>query len=152
MVKGAAGLVRVLLPEPEKQVLHDKIVHLYPQAVFDPSSFREEINEFKKYFSAQESCFSFGLDFSGSTFFQKMVWSAAEQIPFGALRTYGWVAQMIGRPKAARAAGNALGKNPFPIIIPCHRVIKENGTLGGFSAPLGTVMKTKLLRLEGVKF
>ncbi len=79
-----------------------------------------------------------------------MVWSETGNIPWGEVRSYGWVAGRIKNPKAVRAVGNALGRNPLPIIIPCHRVIKESGEPGGFSAPMGTDLKAKLLRLEGV--
>ena len=77
--------------------------------------------------------------------FQNKVFAAVKTIPLGEVRTYGWVAKQIGNPKAARAVGNALNKNPFPVIIPCHRVVAKNG-LGGYSG--GLQKKIKLLRSE----
>ena len=65
-------------------------------------------------------------------------------------RTYQWIAKQIKNPLSMRAAGSALGRNPLPIVVPCHRVIREDGLLGGFSAPLGVEMKAALLKLEGV--
>jgi methylated-DNA-[protein]-cysteine S-methyltransferase len=82
------------------------------------------------------------------TKFQKKVYGVVKKIPSGEVRTYGWVAKRIGNPKAARAVGNALNKNPFPIIVPCHRVVAKDG-LGGFAK--GLKAKKRLLRSEGYK-
>ena len=80
------------------------------------------------------------------TKFQVNVYAVVKRIPKGEVRTYGWVAKQIGSPRAARAVGNALNKNPFAPIVPCHRVVAKNG-LGGFSR--GLKEKIKLLRSEG---
>jgi len=82
------------------------------------------------------------------TDFQKAVWQALKTIPFGHRRTYGDIAKMVGNPKASRAVGGAVGKNPILIAVPCHRVVAQNG-LGGFSA--GMDLKLKLLELERIK-
>lgn len=82
----------------------------------------------------------------GYTDFQKDVFKATLEISFGKVRTYAWIAEKIGRPRAARAVGQALKKNPLPFIIPCHRVIASDGTLGGFS--MGRKAKKRLLDLE----
>ena len=81
------------------------------------------------------------------TDFQKSVWQALLKIPYGKTSSYKDLANMIGRPMATRAVGTAVGKNPFLIIIPCHRVIKKDGSLGGFA--YGTDVKKKLLNIEG---
>ena len=80
------------------------------------------------------------------TKFEEKVYAAVKKIPRGEVRSYAWVARKIGKPKAARAVGNALNKNPNPIIIPCHRVIGENGELTGYAGGLGR--KKWLLELE----
>jgi O-6-methylguanine DNA methyltransferase len=80
--------------------------------------------------------------------FQQAVWRACMTIPAGQTRSYGWIAKKIGKPGAARAVGSALGKNPFAPVVPCHRVIKSDGTLGGFSAPGGLGVKLALLKKE----
>jgi len=80
------------------------------------------------------------------TDFQWRVLKATTQIPLGQTRSYAWVAQKVGRPKAVRAVGGALNKNPYPIIIPCHRVIKSDGSLGGYV--FGIKRKRTLLELE----
>lgn len=83
--------------------------------------------------------------------FQRKVWMACAAIPKGEVRTYSWIAKKIGQPKAVRAVGRALGQNPFSPIIPCHRVIKSDGTLGGYSGLGGLKAKRALLKKEGVR-
>ena len=83
-------------------------------------------------------------------FYQK-VWRACAEIPKGQVRTYGWIARRIKKPKAARAVGQALGKNPFAPAIPCHRVVGSDGRLTGYSAAGGVAAKRKMLIREGVK-
>ena len=82
--------------------------------------------------------------------FQISVWEALKAIPRGETRTYLEVAQQIGRPKAVRAVANAIGKNPYAPEIPCHRVVRTDGSLGGYSGPGGIETKIRLLREEGV--
>ncbi|WP_106638535.1 methylated-DNA--[protein]-cysteine S-methyltransferase [Allosphingosinicella vermicomposti] len=88
------------------------------------------------------------LDFSGVDSFERRVYDAALAIPRGETRTYGELAAAIGSPGAARAVGRALGRNPFPIIIPCHRILAASGGSGGFSAPGGALTKMRLLDIE----
>ena len=84
------------------------------------------------------------------TAFQKKVWSEIDKIPRGEVVTYSQIAKNIGHPKAARAVANACGANPNPIIIPCHRVIRSDGELGGYSGPGGIKKKKELLENEGI--
>ena len=86
------------------------------------------------------------------TAFQILVWKEIEKIPYGETRTYKELALAIGRPKSARAVANACGKNPYSPTIPCHRVIRSDGKLGGYSGKGGINTKKKLLKLEGFKF
>ena len=86
------------------------------------------------------------------TQFQLKVWSYLKKIPKGKVKTYAQVAKAIGKPKAMRAVANAIGKNPFPPKIPCHRVIRSDGKLGGYSAKGGIKTKKKLLKNEGFLF
>ena len=81
--------------------------------------------------------------------FYQAVWKACAEIPKGQVRTYGWIARRIGKPRAARAVGQALGKNPFAPMVPCHRVVGADGRLTGFSAPGGVAAKRRLLLKEG---
>jgi O-6-methylguanine DNA methyltransferase len=100
----------------------------------------------EQYFSGKRVSFDLPVDKRYYTAFQQAVWKAAAEIPSGETRSYGWIAKRIKNPKAVRAVGQALGANPVPIIIPCHRVISSAGTLGGFSGGIG--MKKRLLELE----
>ncbi|MDE1152890.1 MAG: methylated-DNA--[protein]-cysteine S-methyltransferase [Micavibrio sp.] len=97
------------------------------------------------YFAGKLRTFSLPLDFNG-TDFQKSVWRALLEIPYGETRSYGEIAARIGNPKAVRAVGAANGRNPISIIAPCHRVIGANGTLTGFAG--GLAAKDYLLKLE----
>jgi O-6-methylguanine DNA methyltransferase len=97
------------------------------------------------YFKGKDPDFSVHIDLHG-TAFQKSVWLACARIPYAETRSYGELAEMIGNPKAIRAVGSALGANPIPLIIPCHRVINSNGKLGGFAG--GLDVKKALLELE----
>ena len=87
---------------------------------------------------------------SEGTKFQIKVWNELKKIPKGQVRTYKEIAIAIGKPNSARAVANACGKNPRPIKIPCHRVIRTDGSLGGYSAKGGVSQKRKLLQMEGV--
>lgn len=89
------------------------------------------------------------LDLRAVSEFERQVYDAARVIPPGATTTYGALATRIGHPGGARAVGRALGRNPVPLIVPCHRVLAADGKLGGFSAPGGVALKARLLALEG---
>lgn len=99
------------------------------------------------YFNGLPVDFDLPVRLSG-TAFEAAVWNALRTIPWGHTASYAEVASMIGRPKAARAVGNACGKNPLPIIIPCHRVLNADGRLGGYTG--GVEIKIALLKIEGV--
>lgn len=86
------------------------------------------------------------LDWQRGTVFQRRVWRILQTIPFGQTRTYTWVARRVGKPRAARAVGQACGVNPTPVIVPCHRVVAADGSWGGFAA--GLVWKRRLLQHE----
>jgi methylated-DNA-[protein]-cysteine S-methyltransferase len=100
-----------------------------------------------QYFAGKRTSFDVALDLVG-TEFQVKAWRALCRIPFGKTISYGQQASNIKKPKAFRAVGSANGKNPIPIIVPCHRVVASDGSLGGYS--LGLKMKKQLLALEGV--
>ncbi|BBL21653.1 methylated-DNA--[protein]-cysteine S-methyltransferase [Acinetobacter radioresistens] len=101
--------------------------------------------QLEEYFEGNRQRFDIPLDFAG-TEFQKLVWTELLKIPYGQTRSYGQIAQAIGRPKAMRAVGAANGRNPISIIAPCHRVIGASGALTGFAGGLDN--KTILLNLE----
>jgi methylated-DNA-[protein]-cysteine S-methyltransferase len=99
------------------------------------------------YLAGKRHAFDVPLDLSHGTVFQRQVWRVLLRVPYGKLRSYQWVAARVGGPQYARAVGNAVGANPIPVVIPCHRIVAQDATLGGFSG--GLSMKRKLLSLEG---
>ena len=107
---------------------------------------KEAFGQLSEYFSGKRKTFNLPLLLKG-TDFQKQVWQALLKIPFGETRSYKQIAETIGNPKAVRAVGMANNKNPFLIIVPCHRVIGANGKLVGYA--VGLDKKEYLLRLEG---
>ena len=104
------------------------------------------VEQLSEYFAGERTHFDLPLN-AGGTAFQQTVWSALADIPYGEVRSYKDVAKAIGKPKAVRAVGVANGRNPLPIVVPCHRVIGSDGSLTGFAGGLPT--KTRLLTLEG---
>ena len=105
--------------------------------------------ELQEYLVHIRTEFSVPLDLRGTTF-QMRVWQALRQVPYGSIKTYGQIAADIGSPKAVRAVGQAIGRNPCLILVPCHRIIGKSGALTGFSA--GMERKKRLLDLEGIPY
>jgi methylated-DNA-[protein]-cysteine S-methyltransferase len=104
------------------------------------------VSQLREYLSGRRQVFELPLDVRG-TAFQRAVWNRVGHIPYGETTTYGAIAYLIGNPNASRAVGAAVGANPVPIIVPCHRVIGASGALTGFGG--GLEVKESLLRLEG---
>jgi methylated-DNA-[protein]-cysteine S-methyltransferase len=140
-----AGLLRVNLSgvarAPEFGITKDR-------SSWMPERFLDLKSRLQDYFAGKRVSFLDDLDYSGATVFQRKVWEAARLIPYGETRSYKWLAEQVGQSVAVRAVGQALGKNPLLIIVPCHRVLASNGGLGGFRG--GEQMKRFLLGLEGV--
>lgn len=106
------------------------------------------IGQLNDYFRGVPVHFDVPLDVEGYTDFQRVVWETVRRIPYGQVRSYGWIASEIGKPTAARAVGGAVGGNPFALVVPCHRVVGSDGKLTGFGA--GLAWKQALLELEGI--
>lgn len=102
--------------------------------------------ELMEYFEKGLEKFSQKIVFTRGTEFEKTVWQILHEIPYGETRTYKWLAEKIGNPRATRAVGRALSRNPFPIILPCHRIIESDGSIGGYSS--GVNIKRRLLEIE----
>jgi methylated-DNA-[protein]-cysteine S-methyltransferase len=115
-------------------------------AIRNERELKTVINELLAYFNGSKVNFKSLLDLNKGTIFQRKVWIKISEIPYGELRTYKWIANEIGNANAVRAVGNAVGRNPVSPIIPCHRVIRSDGNLGGFSS--GIHLKKWLLKLE----
>ncbi|MCM3785417.1 methylated-DNA--[protein]-cysteine S-methyltransferase [Neobacillus mesonae] len=143
-----AGLCRITWPTESKEILYNWIHRQYPKAEIkeSPEQLAPYLVELTEYLDGTRQSFGLPLDLRG-TGFQQSVWQALQQIPFGETRSYSDIAHMIGRPQAVRAVGTANGRNPVPIIVPCHRVIGKNSALTGFAG--GLKVKEALLTLEG---
>lgn len=115
----------------------------------DEKKFSSLKKTLKPYFAGKKVKFKGSLDLTGGTAFQKRVWKAMLKIPYGQTKSYGWLARQVGGKNKARAVGAACGANPIPIVIPCHRVIREDSGLGGYGG--GLSIKRKLLKIEGAK-
>jgi O-6-methylguanine DNA methyltransferase len=102
--------------------------------------------ELAEYLGGRRAFFTVPVDLSGAPGFQRRVLEAACQIPFGEAQPYAWIARRVGHPRAVRAVGTALGRNPVPLIVPCHRVLRSDGGLGGYI--FGVDVKERLLELE----
>jgi methylated-DNA-[protein]-cysteine S-methyltransferase len=142
----AGGLLSVTLPRSSVQGALESLCGDTEQAAQSPERFRDLAGRLREYFSGYKVSFPDELDLSSATPFQRAVWQAAGQIAYGQTRSYGWLAVKIGKPGAARAVGQALFKNPLPVIVPCHRIIGSDGNLCGFSD--GLEMKRRLLQME----
>ncbi len=147
IVASEHGLCKLTLPQPAPDKAMTLIADLLPKAVASTASFRDLISRIERYFAGEEVGFPDELDLRTSTAFQESVWRTTRSIPYGETRSYGWIAEQLGRPRSGQAVGKALSCNPLPIIIPCHRVVgSARGVLGGFSG--GLELKKRLLHLE----
>ncbi len=143
------GVCRISLRErSERAFVDDLTTRTGARPVRDADRLRPVEKELRAYFRGTLRRFSLRVDLTPLTSFQRSVLRATSKVPFGCVTTYGAVASRIGKARASRAVGNALGANPVPILVPCHRVVASDGSLGGFTGGLG--LKRALLRVEGV--
>jgi methylated-DNA-[protein]-cysteine S-methyltransferase len=150
VVASERGVLEVFLPfaGKNKGELSAEMADLYPLARGDNQVTRQAAELLRRYFSGERVIITIPLDLVGCTDFQTAVYGVVAAIPYGSVRTYGEVAALLGRPRAARGVGTAMAANRLPIIIPCHRVVGSSGALTGYSAPGGVVSKKWLLELE----
>ena len=135
-----AALVRIRLPEETRPADADAVRR------YDAEPFAAAVAQLDEYFAGNRRTFDLPLAPAG-TAFQKSVWRALLRIPYGRTTSYGALADKLGKPTACRAVGAANGRNPLPIVVPCHRVIGSNGRLTGYAG--GLEAKQRLLELEG---
>jgi len=150
MVSSGKGLTFITLPEASRKASLSKIKGFVSNSVEDVSAFGDLPSRLQHYFTGNKVNFPDRLDLSGATAFQQVVWNLTRAIPYGETRSYAWVARLGGSPGSSRAVGGALARNRFPIIVPCHRVVASDGSLGGFSG--GKELKKQLLNLEAVAY
>lgn len=145
----ARGIVRIAyLDGPDEDVvLAELAARISPRVLAAPRKLDDPRRELDEYFAGRRQQFDFGLDWRLTQGFGRRVLKATARIPYGAVSTYKGVATAAGSPRGSRAAGNALGANPLPIIVPCHRVLHSDGGLGGYTG--GIERKRALLGVEG---
>lgn len=146
---GARGVIAVSFGPTERAFLDRVRKETGALAARAPKKNASAIRQMREYLAGKRAAFDLPLDLSQMTEFRRCVLMAALKIPRGQVATYAEIARRIGKPKAARAVGQALGSNPIPIVIPCHRVLASDGSLGGYSGGKGVKTKVRLLKLEG---
>ena len=141
------GVCDVAFGETSEEAYRARLARWAPEVIRDHGAVEATLGELDAYFSGARRQFSVTVDLRSVTEFTARVLRATRRIPFGRVLSYGDIARRMGEPRASRAVGGALGRNPVPIIVPCHRVIARGGRLGGFTGGLAT--KRALLRIEG---
>lgn len=148
------GISGVQLPEESEALTRTRLLRRQPGAVEadPPAEIREAIAAMGELLAgARRDLSRFVVDLEGVPAFHQRVYAATRAIPPGRTSTYGEMARRLDAPGSARAVGQALGRNPFPLVVPCHRVLAAGGAMGGFSARGGAVLKRRLLAIEGVR-
>lgn len=142
------GLVRVGLPgQDSDQLLEELAFRVSPRVLEAPAQLDEARRELERYFQGKLKDFDLPLDWQLTAGFRRRVLRATAKVPYGRTATYAEMATKAGSRRASRAAGSALGSNPLPIVVPCHRILRTGGNLGGYGG--GLEMKERLLKLEG---
>lgn len=141
------GLIHIQSKIPSEKAYVDFLKRSFVSAPQkNPKRLKPATDQLRLYLKGKLRNFDIPVDLFTGTAFQKQVWRKLASIPYGETRSYAWLARSVKRPKAHRAVGNANGKNPLSILLPCHRVIQSNGDLGGYSG--GLQIKRYLLELE----
>ena len=146
------GLIGVSLPEHDAATTRARLLRRFPEAMGSqaPPEVLDARDRILELLSGEAADLSpIRLDLTGIGDFERRLYEALRAVPPGQVVSYGELAQRLDEPGAAQAVGQAMGKNPWPIVVPCHRVVGSNGKLGGFSAPGGTRTKLKILEIEG---
>ncbi len=144
------GLVRIGLPNQDAdELLVDLAARVSPRVLEAPAELDDVRRELDLYFAGKLHHFDLPLDWRLSSGFRQQVLRAINRIPYGHTRSYTEMARKAGNERAVRAAGTACGSNPIPLVVPCHRVLRSGGALGGYGG--GLPMKEALLELEGVR-
>lgn len=145
-----AGLLRTCLPADSPEQVRTSLLSGLPKAQYAPQLFTALQKQIIRYFAGQDVNFGQDMPVVLDEFspFARAVLNVCRDVTFGRTITYGQLAQKTDRPFAARAVGAVMAHNPLPLFIPCHRVVRGDGKIGGFSAPGGTALKKRMLELE----
>lgn len=149
---GAAGITRLCLPEKSRARVEQRLAGYGPLAEQPAGWVAKLVSRIEAYFAGNIVDFSgVPVDLAGVDAFRLDIYAAARRLRFGEVVTYGELARRAGHEGMARETGAALGANPVPLVVPCHRIVAAGGRIGGFSAPGGAATKEKMLELEGVR-
>ncbi len=149
VVAGERGIKAVTLPVPSREEAEEALKKRVGGDWEVEPNFLGEVEEgIRAYLSGKTVQLDYPLDTEGLTPFQKEVLALLKGVPYGRTVTYRWLAEQVGRARASRAVGQVMAQNPFPLLVPCHRVLRSDGSLGGFGG--GLDLKKRLLKLEGV--
>jgi len=151
VVNSKKKTLRILIGYPKQEQILRRILDEFDNSIIKSPARGDMVEKIKGYLSGEKVFFRCAIDWSSLSPFQQKVFKAVRKVSYGRVETYGSLAQKVGCPGASRAVGRALSRNPFPLVIPCHRIVRGDGKLGGFSAVGGIRLKRKLLKLEGVK-
>jgi O-6-methylguanine DNA methyltransferase len=143
------GINAIVLPKGSRRAIESDLRSVAGEPFEEGATvwLEEARRQLLDYLDGKRAVFDIPLDFSHGTPFQRRVWKVLQRVPYGRLRSYQWIASRVGGRHYARAVGSAVGANPLPVVIPCHRIVAQDASLGGFSC--GLPMKRKLLTLEG---
>jgi O-6-methylguanine DNA methyltransferase len=139
-------LIELDIRDDDKYRIGKSISAVYPDGIESPESFHKVRSLLDRYLKGERTEFDVDIDISRLPAFTGKVLEAVRNISYGDVRSYGWISKQVGYSNAGRAVGQAVGRNPIPIVIPCHRVIQSDGSLGGFS--MGLHIKKRLLAIE----
>jgi O-6-methylguanine DNA methyltransferase len=148
VVGGASGLRSCFLPHRSRGFIERRVERAFPEAKPNVGLLPGPVRAVQAYFEGQRATFEVRLDLEGLSEFRRRVLRACRRIPRGRTATYADLARAAGSPQAARAVGSTMANNPLPLIVPCHRVVRSDGSLGEFSSPEGPRLKRRLLQLE----
>ncbi len=146
IIRGPNGIQRTSLPVTTREEAMLKVGLTETELATNTSTYADLVRRLQRYFCGEAVQFPDALDYGSATLFQCAVWESVRTIPYGETRSYSWVAEQVNRSRAYRAVGRAVGLNPLPILVPCHRVLRSDGALGGFGG--GIELKQRLLALE----
>lgn len=149
IAESSKGIQAIVLPKRSKRAVESdlRVQSNGPLQQGESARLEAAHRQLLDYLEGRRNTFDVPLDLSQGTSFQRKVWRTLQRVPYGKLRSYQWIAARVGGQHYARAVGNAVGANPLPIIVPCHRIVAQDASLGGFSG--GLPMKRRLLSLEG---
>jgi methylated-DNA-[protein]-cysteine S-methyltransferase len=149
LISREGRLIELSISKDGEDLLAKLVRQRHPSVQRNSGAFKAVRPALDRYLKGQRVTFDVPVDLSGQPAFTRTVLEEVKLIPFGEIRSYKWISERVGYLQGARAVGQAVARNPVPIIIPCHRVVRQNGSLGGFS--MEGVSKAYLLGLEGVQ-